>query len=186
MTSWALSGAVGRNASNIAMDQQRVAELLDSAGLPSGGTSLDSLPPICEQEASPELIAAIEYFQSVQQGLSVDGVVDVGGDTWNRLVEIADVQHIPDGPTGIVLSSADLSVVELPASASGFPALTYSVKFISVVYELPGFTVEVSVSGPIRVQWGASFPVTCELERVSYFVRDLSQIQTAERTTPAR
>ncbi len=24
------------------------------------------------------------------------------------------------------------------------------------------------------------------LERVSYFVRDLSQIQTAERTTPAR
>ena len=177
--SWALSAAVGRDAPSAAMDQQQVVELLDAAGLPAGGTSLDSLPPIDDGVASPELVAAIELFQSVQ-ALAVDGVVDVGGATWSRLVEIGDVQDIPDGPTGVVLSAADLSVVELPASASGFPALSYSVRFISVVYELPGFTVEVSASGPIKVQWGASFPVTCEL------IPDIGAVDAAVKSGDAR
>lgn len=177
--SWGLSAAVGRETPNAAIDQQQVAELLDTAGLPAGGTSLDSLPPIDDGTASPELVAAIESFQSVQE-LGVDGIVDVDGATWKRLVEIGDVQSIPDGPTGVVLSAADLSVVELPPSASGFPAVSYSVRFVSVVYELPGFTVEVSASGPIKVQWGASFPATCEL------IPDIGAVDAAVKSGDAR
>jgi peptidoglycan hydrolase-like protein with peptidoglycan-binding domain len=140
---------------------------------------LDALPPIDDGVSSPELVGAIELFQSVQM-LSADGVVDVDGATWNRLIEIADVQNIPDGPTGMVLSAANLSVVELPQSSSGFPALSYSVRFVSVVYELPGFTVEVSASGPIKVQWGATFPATCEL------IPDIGSVDTAVKSGDAR
>ena len=179
-TSWAFRRLSARDAPGAAMDQQQVVELLDAAGLPAGGTSLDSLPPIDDGVASPELVAAIELFQSVQ-ALAVDGAVDVGGATWSRLVEIGDVQDIP----GWADWGGVVSCRPVRCGTTGVSLRISGALLLGTVHQRRSrapqdSAVEVSASGPIKVQWGASFPVTCEL------IPDIGAVDAAVKSGDAR
>ncbi|WP_277369613.1 hypothetical protein [Rhodococcus rhodochrous] len=179
---WELERAVGNQMPNMALDQQKVAELLDAVRLPSGGTSLDNIPPIEDGVISRELSEAIGNFQSVQN-IAVDSIVQVGGETWKRLIDISEMQNIPPGPATIVLSVAEQSIAEIPQSAptaSGFPALQYSIKFTSLPFRMPGCRVEMTISGPIKVQWGEGYPVAIELSQ------DLQALDEAVKSGSAR
>jgi hypothetical protein len=162
---WGLKAAVGltdagTQCPNFGGDQQQVVELLDAIGLPAGGISIDSLPPVEEGHASPQLCEAIRTFQLVQ-GLGADARVDVNGATWQRLIGLAQPGGFVIGGVPLLLVSSSFEVTELPASASGLPSLTYTLKGPVATWEGPGVRVELSVQGPIKVDWAAAFPAAC-------------------------
>jgi peptidoglycan hydrolase-like protein with peptidoglycan-binding domain len=153
----------GTQCPNHATDQQQVGELLDAVGLPAGGTPLETLPPIGEGFASPELSEAIRGFQQIQ-GLVADARVDVNGATWRRLIDLVDPGDAPPGGTPLLLAVSDFEVLELPRNASGLPSLTYTVRGRPVaVFEAPGIRAELSMNGPLQVAWGDAYPIACEL-----------------------
>lgn len=164
---WGLTDAVGltnegTQCRNLASDQQQVAELLDAAGLPAGGRPLDELPPIGDGLASVELCDSIRGFQEVQ-GLIADARVDIGGATWQRLIELVDPGNAPPGGVPVLLVVSDFEVLELPQSASGLPSLTYTVRGPVAFIQGPGIRVELSVNGPFKVSWGDAFPLACQV-----------------------
>ncbi|MEU7821714.1 hypothetical protein [Catellatospora sp. NPDC049133] len=182
---WGLTAAVGltdagTQSPNHATDQQQIGELLDAVGLPAGGTSLSLLPPIEDGTASRELCAAIRGFQEIQ-GLTADSRVDVGGATWRRLVGLVAPGEEPPGRVPLLLSAADLEVLELPRQASGLPALTYTVRGKPVaVFIGPGVRVELSVTGPLKVDWSGAYPLACEI------APDLAALEAAVASGVAR
>jgi hypothetical protein len=172
---WGLKHAVGLNddgtqCPNIAMDQQQVGELLDAvARLPQDipfrshvGTTIDRLPPIEDALASGELCEAIRRFQAGEGDLDTDARVDVNGATWGRLIALVDPDGAPPGPVPVMLSMRDMEIVELPRTASGLPAVTYSIRGEPIaVFAGPGIEIELTVLGPIKVSWEGSYPVAC-------------------------
>jgi hypothetical protein len=138
---WGLRDAVGlTNAGtqcpNHAIDQQQIGELLDAVarlpveipGIPHEGTLIENLPPIEDGVATPELCEAIRRFQAGEGDLVADSRVDVNGATWNRLISLVQPGMEPPGPVPLLLSVRELEIIELPASASGLPAATYSIQ----------------------------------------------------------
>jgi hypothetical protein len=181
---WGLRAAVGltdagTQCPNYGGDQQQVAELLDAVGLPAGGTNFDVLPPVEEGHASAALCEAIRGFQLVQ-GLGADARVDVGGATWQRLTGIAQPGGLVLGGVPLLLVASTLEVTELPASASGLPSLTYTLKGPVATFEGGGVRIELSVQGPIKVDWGAAFPIACAMSP------DFAALQAAVSTGAAR
>lgn len=167
---WGLRDAVGlTNAGtqcpNRALDQQQVAELLDAVGLPAGGTSLDSLPPIGEGFASNELCEAIRNFQSVQDGLVSDARVDADGATWTRLMELVGPGRAPAGEgVPLLLSVSDFEVVELPQSVTPWPSLVYTLRGKVAEWEGAGMRMELWVNGPVKVAWSKeAYDLGCEV-----------------------
>jgi hypothetical protein len=182
---WGLRAAVGltdqgTQCPNFGGDQQQVAELLNAVGIPAGGIPLHSLPPIEEGHASAELCEAIRTFQSVQQGLAQDARVDVNDQTWQRLVSLAGLSSPPLGGVPLLLVVSSFDVVELPSSASGMPSLTYSLKGPVATWIGPGIRVELSVQGPVKVDWGSTYPIAC------FMSPDLATMQTAVTSGVAR
>ena len=168
---WQLKDAVGLNddgtqCANIALDQQQVAELLDALAkrpgpVDVGGTALDALPPIEEGQASPELIGAILRFQQTQ-GLVQNSRVDVDSASWTALTGKADIADIPAGPGPVLFSYNDVDIIALPATASGLPALTYTLRSDRVLeYDDGRIKITVGLQGPIKVDWGTPFPIAC-------------------------
>lgn len=182
---WGLGHAVGltnegTQCPNIGFDQQQVGELLDAVGLPAGGTSLEHLPAIEHGHASPELCEAIRGFQRVQAGLVDDARVDVNGPTWERLIKLGAPTAVPFGGVPLMLSATKLTVVELPRSASGLPSLTYTIKGPVATYRAPGIRIELSASGPLKVSWGSTYPIACQLSP------DLAALEAAVASGAAR
>lgn len=120
------------------------------------------MPPIEDGVASPELFEGIRRFQAGEGDLVADARVDVNGATWNRLMSLVQPGMAPPGPIPLLLSVRNLEIIELPASASGLPALTYSINGDPVaVFNGPGIIIELSVHGPIKVSWTGAYPVAC-------------------------
>jgi hypothetical protein len=181
---WALSGAVGltnegTQARNRAADQQQVAELLDAVGLPAGGFPLDALPSIGDGVASPELCEGIRGFQQVQ-GLVTDARVDVDGATWRRLMSLVQPGEESPGGVPLLLTASTFEVTELPVSASGLPALTYTVRGPVATFVGPGVRIDLSVNGPLKVSWGGTFPLACDI------APDLAALEAALASGVAR
>jgi hypothetical protein len=170
----------GTQCPNVGGDQQQVAELLDAARLPAGGTALTDLPPIEEGFASPALCEAIRRFQAVQ-GLTTDARVDVNGATWQRLLSTAQPMAPPVGGVPLLLVASTFDVIELPTTASGLPSLTYSIKGPVATFEGPGVHIELSVQGPMKVDWGATYPIACALSPL-----DMGVLQSGIATGSAR
>jgi hypothetical protein len=172
---WGLRDAVGltnagTQSPNHAIDQQQVGELLDGVarlpieipGIPHEGTLIENLPPIEDGLATPELCEAIRRFQAGEGDLIADSRVDVNGATWNRLMSLVQPGMEPPGPVPLLLSVHELEIIELPTSASGLPAVTYSIQGNPVaVFSGPGITIELSVQGPIKVSWTGAYPIAC-------------------------
>ncbi|MCX4580980.1 hypothetical protein OHB41_49400 [Streptomyces sp. NBC_01571] len=167
---WGLREAVGltnegTQCPNHASDQQQVAELLDAVGLPAGGTSLDTLPPIEDGQASDELCKAIRNFQTVQDGLIADARVDVGAGTWTRLMELVDPGSAPaEAGTPLLLAVSTYEVFELPESAAPWPSLSYTLRGQVAAWDGPGIHMELWVNGPLKVAWSQdSYNLGCEV-----------------------
>jgi len=76
--------------------------------------------------ASPELWGTIRRVQIGEGDLAGDARVDVHDATWNRLISLVQPGFAPPGLIPLMLSFRNLGILELQASASGLPALTYS------------------------------------------------------------
>jgi hypothetical protein len=184
---WGLREAVGltnegTQCPNRASDQQQVAELLDAVGLPAGGTSLDTLPPIGDGHASYELCEAIRTFQTVQDGLVADARVDVGGGTWTRLMELVDPGSAPaDAGTPLLLAVSDYEVFELPENAAPWPSLSYTLRGKVAEWDGPGIHMELWVNGPLKVAWSReAYNLGCEVSP------DFKALDTAVASGSAR
>ncbi|MDT0447791.1 hypothetical protein [Streptomyces hesseae] len=167
---WGLREAVGltdegTQCPNNASDQQQVAELLDAVGSPAGGTSLDELPPIGEGEASDQLCTAIRNFQSVQEGLTADARVDVGGATWTRLMDLVQPGSAPAGEAvPLLLTVSDYEVTELPQSVAPWPSLVYTLRGKVAEWDGAGIHMELWANGPLKVAWTKqAYDLGCEV-----------------------
>jgi hypothetical protein len=172
---WGLKQAVGltdqgTQCPNLASDQQQVCELLDAVIdvdvapplSPHAGTRFDDLPPIEDGLASPQLWEAIRRFQAGEGDLTQDARVDPGGATWNRLIQLVSPGNAPPGPVPLLLTYRESTITELPSSASGYPALIYTIQGNPIaIYSGPGITIELNVTGPIKVSWDGAYPIAC-------------------------
>lgn len=173
--SWGLKQAVGltdagTQCPNLASDQQQVCELLDAVVdvpvvppfLPAVGTRIADLPPVEDGRASGELCEAIRRFQVGEGDLGTDARVDPGGGTWTRLMLRVNPGSAPPGPVALLMSYRDGSIVELPSSASGYPAFIYTIQGQPIaIYDTPTLRIELNVIGPLKVSWDGAYPIAC-------------------------
>ena len=94
-SSAAISASVGRwekNASNLPEDVKTVQRLLETAAQKLHAPELDPKGvdgKIAQPPRKSNTVAAIEAFQS-RSNISVDGLIEPGGQTWQALLQVAD------------------------------------------------------------------------------------------------
>jgi hypothetical protein len=160
-----LSGAVGPNCPNAAVDQIYVAEMLGIVGSPSGGlTSFDDLPPIEEGIISDALANAISNFQSLQS--ISETIVDPGGETFARLTELVNKQSSSAAPPHSAWLDLAAGVLSLaPLNATGLPSMTFVVsRLVWGPLEAPTFTAQLEATGTVKFTFGSGYPTTVDIQ----------------------
>src|SRR4030095_8760584 len=93
-----ISGSVGRwekNARNLPADVETVQRLLETAAQKLQAPQLDPKGidgKIAQRPRKSNTVAAIEAFQS-RSNISIDGLMEPGGQTWQALLQAADSSH---------------------------------------------------------------------------------------------
>ena len=93
-----ISGSVGRwekNARNLPADVETVQRLLETAAQKLQAPQLDPKGidgQIAQPPGKSNTVAAIEAFQS-RSNISIDGLIEPGGQTWQALLQAADSSH---------------------------------------------------------------------------------------------
>src|SRR5205814_10455571 len=109
-----ITGSVGRwerGARNLQADVETVQRLLESAAQKLQASDLDPKGvdgKIARQSAKSNTVAAIEAFQK-RSNLSIDGLIEPGGETWQALLQAAGgTLPLPNGETYIQEISVSL------------------------------------------------------------------------------